>query len=241
MMHMQDFSPSLPDIIGVGCVWTIRERQRRSGILVSERRVKNIWTNYGLGALAGCALSPTNLYLAVESPGTTVQYTVSSGASSIVTSAQVHQTGDTQIVASVGLSNQETLSFSSAVVNSDSTCTYTLSVNTTQPHSAGDPASRQVNSTDTVSNLVSEQQYDSVNFPNQRIPVASGYSGGTGNYIFQFYYPGPTAQFLFLTVGMCDTPTIGQGNLLNHFVLGYLHNSTTNDLEIDGSLTLSNI
>jgi hypothetical protein len=221
-------------------VWRIRERDRRSGIIRAEVKAKNLWTNYGLTALASGAL-PTTTYLAVENAGTTVNSTYAAGVSSFTTNLQVHQSGDTQIVASVGGVHQETLTFSSATVNADSSCTYTLSSPTTQAHTAGDLACRQVSASDTMSNVLNEKQYDSVNFPNQRMSIAGGYSGGTGNWIYQFYYPGPTLQTTLLIVGMCDSPTIGQGNLINHFTLGYVHNNTNNDLEIDGSLTLSNI
>lgn len=227
-------------VVGVQGIWTVRERDRRSGIIIGEQTVKNVWTSYGLTLLASGSL-PQNIYLAVENGGTVVNSTTAIGANSITSNLQVHQAGDTQIVASVGGANQETLTFSSAVVNSDSSCTYTLSSPTTKTHAHLDLLCRQVYSSDTMINVVNEQQYDSVNFPNQRGPMAGGYSAGTGNWTYQFFYAGPTLQTTLMIVGMCDDPNIGSGNLLNHFVLGYVHNNVNNDLEIDGALTLTNL
>lgn len=242
--HTPDSLALRPDpissIVAVRGIWRVRERDRRSGIIVGEKQVKNVWTSFGLTLLASGAL-PQNIYLAVENAGTIVNATVSSGANSITTNLQVHQAGDTQIVASVGGINQEVLTFSSAVVNSDSSCTYTLSSPTTKTHTRLDLACRQVYTSDTMINVVNEQQYDSVNFPNQRAPMSGGYSAGTGNWTYQFFYAGPTLQTTLMIVGMCDNATIGAGNLLNHFTLGYTHNNVNNDLEIDGSLTLTNM
>lgn len=243
MIYTPDYLALLPDIpskVGVSCVWRVRERDHRSGIIVAERKVKNIWTNYGLTALASGTI-PSQTYLAVEFPNYTFSSGYSSGVTSITLSGQAHQTGDTQLILGVGLSSQETVTFSSATPGTGSTYVYTLSSPTAQPHNSGDPACRQVSATDTMSNVQNEQQYDAVNFPNQRMNDAGGYSNGSGNWTYQFYYPGPTLQTTLMIVGMTDNLTIGQGNLLNHFVLGYVHNNTNNDLEIDGSLTLSNI
>jgi len=243
MMHTVDCSAFPPDLnsrVRVGCWWRVRERDRRTGLVVAQVCTKNTWTSYGLTAKASDTM-PSTLYLAVENPGITVSSTVSSGVSSITLSAQAHQPGDTQLVVSVGLSNQETLTFSSATANGDGTYTYTLSSTTTQPHTAGDIACRQVLQGDTVASLVGEQEYDSTNFPGQRMNLAGGYSPGTGQWVYQFFYAGPTLQTTLVSVGMCDSPTIGAGNLLNHFVLGLVHSNPNNDLEIDGSLTLSNV
>lgn len=238
---MQDSFLFPPDSkIGVSCVWRVRERDRRSGIIVTERRVKNIWTNYGLTALASGTL-PQQTYLAVENPGITLSSGYNVGVSSITLSAQAHQAGDTQLVLGVGLASQEVVTFSSAAPGTGNTYVYTLSSPTTQPRNSGDPACRQVSATDTMSNVQNEVQYDATNFPNQRMNLASGYSNGAGNWTYQFYFPGPTVQDTLMLVGMCDNPQIGSGNLFNHFTLGYTHSNPNNDLEIDGSLTLSNI
>jgi hypothetical protein len=221
------------------CVWTIRERDGRTGLVVAQKRVHNLLTNYGLTALAS-GMMPSTLYLAVENPGFTVDGTFSAGVTSISTSAPVHQSGDTQLVLSVGLSNQEMLTFSSSTTNIDGSCTYTLTSSSTQPHNNGEIACRNVSVTDTMTNVVSEQQYDSTNFPGQRLAQSSGYSGGVGNWVYQFYFIGPDIQTTLTLVGMTDNVNIGQGNLLNHFILGYIHNNPANDLEIDGSLTISN-
>ena len=89
--------------------------------------------------------------------------------------------------------------------------------------------------------IYSEQQYDSTNVPNARMQSVGGYSGGTANWVMQFFFTGAQALFYFATVGLADAATLGSGNLHNLLVLGYNHTGTTNDLELDVSLTLSNV
>lgn len=227
--------------IGVSCIWTLRERDRRTGLVIAERQTKNLWTTYGLTALAQGLLDPDNVYLAVENPGITVYATISAGVGSVTLSAQADMPGDTKLVLSVGGIHEETVEFSSSTDNGDGTFTYTLVGTTTQPHTSGDFACRAPSEGDTVSSLMSEQQYDATNFPGLRSKSPGNYSGGSGNAVFQFFFAGPTLLTDLILVGMCDSPSIGSGNLYNHFSLGHTHSNSGNDLEVDGSLTLSNI
>ena len=100
---------------------------------------------------------------------------------------------------------------------------------------------RNPTATDTMTAIFSEQQFDSVNFPGMRMQSVGEYSAGTANWTMQYFFTGAQSLFEFATVGLADSNLIGQGNLHNLLVLGYNHTGTTNDLELDVSLTLSNV
>ena len=228
--------------VGVECLWTIRERDRETGQIVTERQIKNVWTAFGLTALAsaiGAAYTPP-LYLVIESNYALLQLAYpSAGATTILTDIRIDGATDTQIVLSPGLATQEVVTFSG--VTGTGPYTYTLSTPTVNAHSLSDPVCRQVYTGDDMTTVVNEIQYDSVNFAGLRAVSPGGYSGGIGNWTIQFYLTGTSALAYLMICGISDSNTIGAGNLHNHFILGYNHISATNDIEIDGSLTLSNI
>lgn len=209
------------------------------GLWYPVRRTRNVFTTYGLTNLAS-AVSGANTfpgYLAVESLHTSPSSAVNIGDSVVNLLARVDQAGDTQLTLSFGLTNQEVVTFTA--VSGSGPYTYTLSGTAAKAHATTDIVVRTPQSTDTITNVVSEVQFDSVNFSNQRIGSPGGYSTGSFNWTVQFYYPGPTLQTFIALCGMCDTLTLGSGNLHNHFIMNY-NNNTGNDLEIDGSLTISN-
>lgn len=215
----------------LSCEWTIKE----NGIAVLQR--KNVFTNYGLSALAsalqGSYVAP--VYLVLETSHTNIVGSVAIGATSVSLSSRIDQTGDTQLVLSAGTAAQETVTFSSV-----SGTTYTLSSPCTFAHANNDVAVRQVKQSDTLSNVLSELQYDAVNAPGQRLVSLAGYSTGVGQWTIQFYLTATMATGYIAAVGLTDNLTIGQGNLHNHVVLGYDHSSGANDVEIDGTLTITN-
>ncbi len=224
-----------PNQIGVSCVWTIKE----NGKVVA--RTKNVFTNYGLSALAS-ALSgnyTAPIYLVMDAGGTTLQQPVIIGATQIVTNTRVDQSGDTQLVLSPGLANQETVTFTGLPTGSGP-YTYTLVGTATKAHNTGEGVVRQALATDTMTNITAEIQYDSVGAPNQRVQSYAGYAQGVGNWVIQFYVTGSQALTTINSVGLADSLTVGQGNLHDHAVLGYQHTSG-NDVEIDVSLTLTNV
>lgn len=230
--------------VGVKGEWTLRERDRRTGLIIVEKTIKNIWTSYGLTALATALTTPYTppQYLVIESfysslyapsnPGDTVVNVVNPGPTLL---------NDTQLVLSPGLASQETVTFTSAVDSGSGYTIYTVSGTVQKAHAVSDPVCRQPVLGDSMSSVTNEQQYDAVNAPNTRTASPSGYSGGIGNGVIQFYLPGPSAQCYIMLCGLSDSPTIGQGNLHNHFVLGFNHTSVTTDVEIDGSITLANM
>lgn len=200
-------------------------------------------TLYGLSALAaavqGGYLPP--LYLVIESNGSTL-YAASSGVTSIQTHAAVDLTGDSQIVLSPGLATQETVTFTARSGTADP-YTYTLASTTANAHAAGDPVCRMVLDSDTMSQVVSEVAYDSTNNPGNRSLSVGGYSTGTGQWTMQFYLTGIQANAYIMTVGLSDSPTIGQGNLHAHLIVAtnhvFVNPATAVDLEIDVPLTLA--
>lgn len=229
-------------MIGIEGTWRIRERDRQTGLIRAEREIKNLWTSYGLTALAsaiGNAYS-SPLYLVIESTYATLQqdYTTP-GAPSIQTDVRVDQSLDTQVVLSPGLAAQEIIAFTA--VSGAGPYTYTLASPTINSHPLNDPVCRQVNTQDTMASVVGEVQFDPTYSPTQRAVSPGGYSNGTGNWTIQFYLPGPSALAYLMLCGLSDSGTIGMGNLHNHFVLGYNHTNANNDVEIDGSITLSNL
>ena len=74
-----------------------------------------------------------------------------------------------------------------------------------------------------------------------RMQSVGGYSGGTANWTMQYFFTGAQALFNLRPWVSQTAYLIGQGNLHNLLVLGYNHTGTTNDLELDVSLTLSNV
>lgn len=220
-------------------LWTIRERNS-SGLVVAERRFKNIWTNFGLTALASAVSGAYNppIYLSIEAFYTTLTMPLNPGVSQVITNARVDLAGDTQLVLSAGAPTQEVVTFAS--VSGSGPYTYVLSSPTVQTHATSDYVVRNVAVTDTLSSIQSEVAYDPINAAGQRIVSPGGYSSGLASWTIQFYLPGSISQQLFLTCGLADSPNIGQGNLHNHFILGYNRNGSTNDIEIDGVLTISN-
>lgn len=229
-------------MIGITGRWRIREREQKTGLVIMEREITNLWTNYGVTALASAIgnayTSP--LSLVIESNYATLQLDASTpGATSILTDIRIDQSIDTQIVLSPGLATQEIIGFTG--VTGTEPYTYTLATPTVNAHPVGDPVCRQVNGQDTMANVVGEIQYDPVNFPNQRAQSPGGYSNGVGNWTIQFYLPGPSALNYLMLCGLSDSATIGTGNLHNHFIIGYNHTNPSNDVEIDGSITLSNL
>ena len=224
--------------MGVSGIWTVRERI--DGLWTPVKRKKNIFTNYGLTALAsaigGGYTAP--VYLAISQNYTTYFASTSAGVSTVVLTGDPTLVGDTALTLSAGLATQENVTFTGKT--GAGPYTFTLSAPTVNSHAATDPCSRGVLAGDTITTLATEAQYDPTYAAGQRVVRMAGYSTGVGNYTIQFYFTGIQITNIFLvTVGLVDTVTIATGNLHNAFVLGYNHN-TTNDVEIDGSLTLVN-
>lgn len=224
------------------CIWTVRER--RDGLWIPVIRKKNIITDYGLSSLAaawnGVVIPP--LYVILEQNQTTVNASTIIGATSIQTVAPAHLTGDTKIQLSVGTANEETATFSA--VAGTGPYTYTVTA-LTKAHTAGDFCARTPQQSDTLTKVAGEISYDP-NFPNTRAPITSSYSVSAGIYTYQFYFTGIQANGRLFTVGMVDNTNFGSGNLFNHIILNYDHRiiapaTTTNDVEIDATLTATNV
>lgn len=220
-------------MVKASCIWTVKERRGELWIPVLTR--KNTVTQYGLTNLAS-AWSPTYtppLYMVIDTASTFTTGSTAPGATTLPVNAQVDIAGDTQLVVDPGGANQETVTFSAYAAGN-----YTVSamVNT---HASGVRVVRQVRSVDTLSTVVSEGAYDAVNDAGHRAFFASGYSGGTGNFVASYYFTATQANFRMMTVGLSENQAIGAGNLHNHLVLGYDHSGGGNDVEIDVSLTLS--
>lgn len=228
--------------IGLRGDWVLRERDK-SGLVVAEKHIKNIATNYLLtnigSALSGAFTAP--LYLAVDSSFTYLHQAANIGDTTIYTTDNLFQVGDTQLTLGAGQSNQETVTFTS--VSGTGPYTYALSTPLTFAHTTLDPdwVVRTPTAADAVTSLVSEMEYDSTDYPSTRMASPGGYSPGTGQWTVQFFFPGPTLQGYIMTAGLIDLPTLGVGQLHNHFIIGYNHNSTVNDLEIDGTFTFINV
>lgn len=240
MTHTLDLPPS-DGVVLASFRWVLRERDSKTGLLVAERRVKNVITTNGLTLLASALSGGYNppLYLVIDSAGGRLQATYAAGVNAVASDTKVDIVGDTQLVLSPGTPQQETVTFSS--VTGSGPYTYNLSSPTTQTHNLNDWVLRQVNVNDTlVNSVVTEIQYDAVNFPNQRAQSYSGFSPSAGQWTIQFFITGNQAtNTQFNTLGLSDSPTVGTGVLHNHFILGYFH-SAGNDVEIDGTLTLIN-
>lgn len=226
-------------MLKVQCVWTVKER--RSGLWVPVLTNKNTMTNYGLAALASAIGGGYNapLYLVIDTDYTYLYTGASLGATSIQTHDRKDISGDTQLIIAPGTVTQETVTFSGAPTGSGP-YTYTLTSGLLYNHNINEVVLRAPRASDDLTTVILEAQYDSTNAPNQRMQAASGYSSGAGNWTSQFYFTGSQALVKFMTLGLSETPTVGQGNLHNHVVLGYDHSGGGNDLEVDVSLTLTN-
>lgn len=228
--------------LGLSCTWTVKERDPKTGLFIPKLRVKNIFTNTGLNALAsavqGAYVAPT--FLVIDSAGAKLQANYSAGVTAVNTDVRVDIGSDTQLILSPGTANQETVTFTSVVGSGP--YTYNLSAPTANAHNLDDYALRKPLVTDDMTTVVTEAQYDSTNAPGQRMPAASGYSNGSiGEWTIQFYFTGTQAPVVFNTLGLADSSDVGAGSLHNHFVLGYDHTTSGNDVEIDGLLTIANL
>lgn len=222
-------------------VWTVKEKDPKTGLYIPVLQRKNIQTNFGLTAYAGAFQGnyTAPVYMVID--GFAPKLVSLTGTTLVLSANALPVLGyDTQLVLSIGTANQETVSFTS-VVQSGSQYTFTLSATPSLSHAVNDICVRAPNAIDTMTAIFSEQQYDSTNAPNQRMQSIGGYSGGTGNWVMQYFFTGTQGIFEFVTVGLADAVTIGTGNLHNLLPLGFNHTGTTNDLELDVSLTLSNV
>lgn len=220
--------------------WTFRAL--RSGIIVAQKTVHNIQTTAGLTAFASAfqgSYTPP-IYLAIDSEYASGAANHSIGANKVTLNAQIHQTGDTQIIASLGTANEETLTFTSVTANGPN-WDYNLSGTATKAHSTSEIAVRVPRASDTVSTFVSEEEYDSTNAANKRKASTGGYSPGSAQWTMQFYYLATEAPFYIARAGLLDSDTVGAGSLHNEVVVGFDHTALTDDLEIDVTLTLSNV
>jgi hypothetical protein len=240
-MDMMRTLASLASRIKLSCIWTVKERDPKTGLYIPVLQRKNIFTNYGLTALSAVPGGQTYtapIYLELENNSAAITNAggISASATSCTAATDILEAGDTQLILGIGTANQETVT--GASVSGTGPYTYSFAA-CTKSHANGDPICRVPLPADTVSTLQSEWQYDSVNNPNQRMPSVAGYSTGTGVWVSQWYYNGAQAIGNMTTIGMCDSPTVGSGNLHNHVALGYVH-TASNDVEIDGTLTLTN-
>lgn len=232
----------LPSPIGVTVTWTIKERPAGGGLWVPVREFHNLVTDYGLTAYAAAPSGQYSapIYLVIDTASTTMSTQALSGSSSVQLAADPTLSGDTQLVLSVGLAAEETVTFTNK--SGSGPFVFTLSANLVNTHPAGDPVVRAVTANDTMASVVSEAQYDPTNNPNKRSAITANYSPGSAQATMQFFLSGQTATNLFFAhVGLADQATIGAPttNLHNYAALGYNHNST-NDLEIDVLYTLQN-
>jgi hypothetical protein len=231
---MTPMRASSPSHLDTHFDWTVRE----NGLVVA--RGKNVQTTFGLTAYAsgfqGSYQAPVYLVLETFAPAL-----VSLVGTTLVLSATQQPTlvSDTQLVLSVGTVNQEVIGFTGQPTVNGSQYTYTLSSTPINSHAVNDICTRNPTASDTLTSVFSEQQYDSTNAPNQRMQSIGGYSPGAGQWTMQFFFSGTQALFEFVTLGLADNLTLGQGSLHNHLVIGYDHTSG-NDAEIDVTLTLTN-
>jgi hypothetical protein len=240
----------MDDKTGLHFVWRVYRLEKKGGLLlrrlVLER--ENIQTNYGLTAYAGAFQPTQSSYVAPQWLGISTKYgklqaaLSSTGLTSCQTDIDFTQAGDTQLILGVGTANQETVTWSAK--SGTGPFTFTIGA-TTKTHALHDPVVRVPLVADTIAKFPSELQYDSVNFPNQRMQSQGGFSGGTANWTTQFYITGAQAlgggsAQLFAVVGLFDTVTVATGNMHNELALGFNH-TLGNDVEVDVSLTTSNV
>jgi hypothetical protein len=227
----------------VGVLWVVQERLvypiSHREVWVPVARGKNIMTSYGLTALASAFGGTYTVpqYLVIENGAATIQNVsgILAGATSVTVDAQVHQTGDTEIILGLGDVSQEKVTFSAY---NSGTKTYTISA-CASAHANGQYVVRAVRAADTMTSVTSEIQYDATNFPGKRVKQNGWLSTGTGNSVMEFFLTGNQALTHWQTLGLSDSDTVGAGNLHNHIVLGYNH-QTGNDAKVDISLTLAN-
>lgn len=224
-------------------VWTVKERDPKTGLFIPVLQRKNVQTNYGLTAFAGAfqGTYTAPVYMVIDDFKPTYATGSSGTTLKLTTVTQPTLAGDSQIVLSIGTANQEVVTFTGTPTYSSGVWTYTLTASPVNSHTVGDVCVRNPLATDTVSSIFTEQQYDSVNAPNARMQSIGGYSGGSANWVMQFFFASDQAECYFSTVGLADNVTVGQNNIHNLVVLGLDHTGNTNDLELDVSLTLSNV
>jgi hypothetical protein len=115
-----------------------------------------------------------------------------------------------------------------------------LSTPTLNFHGNNSLAVRSPNVNDTMTQVLSEAQYDPTFAANMRTQVTSAYTSGSGKGVIQFFLTASQATNLYFAhVGMADTNVVNGGNLHNYAVLGYNRN-TTFDLEIDVQYQVAN-
>lgn len=234
MMHTPDFRPSpLSTRVGVEVEWTIKERQ--DGLWVPVMRMHNLQTTFGLTAFAAAPSGQYTppVYLVIDTASTAMAAQGNIGDTSVQLNANPTLGGDTQLVLSVGLAAQETVTFTS--VTGTGPYVFALSGTLANVHPINDPVVRAVTASDTMTSVVSEAQYDPTYNANNRSVMTASFSPGAGQNTMQFFLSGSTATNLYFAhVGLADQPVIGalNTNLHNYAALGYNHNSTV-DLEID--------
>lgn len=216
--------------------WTIRSGGR-------TRRKYNLMTDDGLTQLAAnwAGQGQPPLYLIISNFKATLNdATLPAGSTSFTLNVPVHQAGDTSLTLDVGGGSQEQVTFSGATVNGDGTCTYSLNTPTTLAHNTGVWCDRTPLQSDTLAQVQQEVQYDAVAAPNARMKASgNGFSAGSGSYTLQFYMTGNQAVTQWVSLGLSDTPTVGQGLLHHHLLMGFDHQAG-NDVELDVTLTLAN-
>jgi hypothetical protein len=119
--------------------------------------------------------------------------------------------------------------------------TYTLSTPTTYAHPLADPLCRLPLSSDTLLQVVNELEFDHTNFPGQRLQSVSGYATAAGEWTMQFFLSGIQASAFLMTLGLSDSPYIGQGNLHAHMVSGlnHVYNPTNGGVDIELDLPIN--
>jgi hypothetical protein len=227
-----------PSGVGVAVHWIVKEQQ--NGLWVAVSDFKNLVTDFGLTAFASAPAGTYTppIYLVIDTSYTTMYVQANSGTNQVQLNADPTVAGDNQLVLSVGLAAQETVTFTSKTGSGP--YTFTLSANLVNTHPINDPVVRAVTSADSMASVLSEAQYDPTYNPGNRLAMTANYSPGTGQNTMQFFMSGNTATNLFFAhVGLADQQVIGavNTNLHNYASLGYNHNST-NDLEIDVTYTL---
>ena len=223
----------------VSCKWVVSER--RNGLWLPKLTTYNLFTTYGRTALAsaigGSYVAP--IWLSIDSFYETLNTTVNPGDTTLSLNTRVDLANDTQLVVDIDSPNKEVVTFSS-VTGDTAPFTYTLTTPFQYTHDTSAKVVRQVSESDAADSINTEIQYDSINAPGQRLASASGFSPGDGQYTIQFYLTSTMGVAYFATLGLMDSATIGQGNLHNHFILGYDHSAAENDIQINGTLTIVN-
>ena len=96
----------------ISCKWEVKKRNA-TGLYEVQLTRYNIWTNYGLSALARCRVASHTLRPSTWlSRPTVIQLPILAGSppvQPVVPRANPMESGDTQIILSVGTANQETV------------------------------------------------------------------------------------------------------------------------------------